>query len=743
MTKAQLISAIKSKIRANGTQEITGPALQAILLDLIDVIPESGGMNFKGTITVERLNALENPKQGDFYMVSNSGHVIKGNFDIAKNQFAVFNETDARWFPVESFIDTTGLQPRITGAATSVTDSDLPPGILVGTDSNGKIMATVISVENLANIINDLGDVKSKLNEIASTATNAQSTAAEAKSIASDAADNITEIKETVKATSETVGTIQKDLESIHTGIDDLIQEQSQRDEIQDNGIHANSEAISALDIEVKTNSTAINLLNEGENVAGSVKNTILNYIGKTQHARFKVVDALPPVAEAESNVLYLIPFPGKDGVYKQYIFADGKFVQLDNTEVDLSNYYNKQETDAEIATRVATTDFNAYKDAQANKDKAQDDRIKALEDKPAPSPISQCVPYTTDLDSVEDDMGLVWMLQDKTSDKDAHLFRKTDGGEEAVFIPANTYYIKIVENNLGIPAGNYYVDSSLGTIEAPLVYDTTGTYFAPTSLKYLKAGEKVWDKSGNYYAITDFDDLKNTLTAESIGTLSFNRTTNYTACRFVHADGLASFWFIPYVNSYGYTTWISIGLASVETRMPNDNSEEAKKIGIWGGPAFKSIFERYGYAKQSNEDVTIYLSSRVWQDVTPTDSAQIAAEVQRATAAEQELSNRIDDKADTSKWNDILHSQIEGAIADSHKQNTDTQLKDGMLFIDTVTKNIHVKSGVYVAGDVVGINGTHRLSQKLNANMVQTFSSIEDLIAGLPDAPEGAILIF
>lgn len=206
----------------------------------------------------------------------------------------------------------------------------------------------------------------------------------------------------------------------------------------------AQAEVDKAQDDATKANTDAIAILNGDEDTSGSVRNTVLDYIGKTQHARFKVVDALPPVSEAESNILYLVPFEGKEGVYKQYILSDGRFVQLDNTEVDLSDYYTKgeidtmqtaqdealisavealeakdsaqdtaisdlatalenvytkaevdtaisdvsdaltawnREQDTEIEKRLETSVFDTYKTEQAEKDRTQDGNIKALSD--------------------------------------------------------------------------------------------------------------------------------------------------------------------------------------------------------------------------------------------------------------------------------------------------------------------------------------------------------------------------
>lgn len=163
------------------------------------------------------------------------------------------------------------------------------------------------------------------------------------------------------------------------------------------------------------------------------------------------------------------------------------------------------------------------------------------------------------------------------------------------------------------------------------------------------------------------------------------------------------------------------------------------------------------------------------WKDVTPNDTAQITAEVQRATQAESALSTRIDGKADAStwsanlktqidsdhstlsglsaKWTDILLSQIDadhqtlgtlntylseskrtsidGAISKAHTQNTDTMLNNGTLKVES--NKISATLPIVSSGDIQGTDtsGTmHLLSKKMDSAMLRTYNSFADMVA-------------
>lgn len=58
------------------------------------------------------------------------------------------------------------------------------------------------------------------------------------------------------------------------------------------------------------------------------------------------VVDELPDIGDHQH--IYLVP--NGSGGYDRYIYSDDEWVDIGDTEVDLSNYYNKQEVDALVA---------------------------------------------------------------------------------------------------------------------------------------------------------------------------------------------------------------------------------------------------------------------------------------------------------------------------------------------------------------------------------------------------------
>lgn len=73
--------------------------------------------------------------------------------------------------------------------------------------------------------------------------------------------------------------------------------------------------------------------------------------IGGLTHLKKEIVTALPDVADAEENVLYLLEdTSGTDTVYQQYLLINGTFESLGSTSTDLTNYYTKDESDAKFA---------------------------------------------------------------------------------------------------------------------------------------------------------------------------------------------------------------------------------------------------------------------------------------------------------------------------------------------------------------------------------------------------------
>ena len=77
--------------------------------------------------------------------------------------------------------------------------------------------------------------------------------------------------------------------------------------------------------------------------------------IAAAKNGRFKVVQELPSVAEAESNVIYLVPrTDGETGnVYDEWVVADGAWEKIGTADVDLTDYYNKSAVDGLLTGKV------------------------------------------------------------------------------------------------------------------------------------------------------------------------------------------------------------------------------------------------------------------------------------------------------------------------------------------------------------------------------------------------------
>lgn len=70
--------------------------------------------------------------------------------------------------------------------------------------------------------------------------------------------------------------------------------------------------------------------------------------IANLANLQIEVVDQLPSVGE--TNIIYLVKKSGSaPDIHDEYVFVDGKWEKIGNTEIDLSNYYTRAEVDAKI----------------------------------------------------------------------------------------------------------------------------------------------------------------------------------------------------------------------------------------------------------------------------------------------------------------------------------------------------------------------------------------------------------
>lgn len=70
--------------------------------------------------------------------------------------------------------------------------------------------------------------------------------------------------------------------------------------------------------------------------------------IANLANLQIEIVDQLPSVGE--TNIIYLVKKSGSaPDIHDEYVFVDGKWEKIGDTEIDLSNYYTRAEVDAKI----------------------------------------------------------------------------------------------------------------------------------------------------------------------------------------------------------------------------------------------------------------------------------------------------------------------------------------------------------------------------------------------------------
>ena len=70
--------------------------------------------------------------------------------------------------------------------------------------------------------------------------------------------------------------------------------------------------------------------------------------IANLANLQIEIVDQLPSIGE--TNIIYLVKKSGSaPDIHVEYVFVDGKWEKIGDTEIDLSNYYTRAEVDAKI----------------------------------------------------------------------------------------------------------------------------------------------------------------------------------------------------------------------------------------------------------------------------------------------------------------------------------------------------------------------------------------------------------
>lgn len=107
----------------------------------------------------------------------------------------------------------------------------------------------------------------------------------------------------------------------------------------------------------------------------------IATAVANAHHLKREIVSVLPEVSEANEDTIYMVPDAGSTdaagsnkSVYTEYMLVNGAFERIGTSNVDLSNYFTKDQ----VTSAITTAKGEAATDAQTKADAAKDAAIAA-----------------------------------------------------------------------------------------------------------------------------------------------------------------------------------------------------------------------------------------------------------------------------------------------------------------------------------------------------------------------------
>lgn len=190
---------------------------------------------------------------------------------------------------------------------------------------------------------------------------------------------------DTIQGTGE--GSISKALSDANAHADAKVQE------LADGQVATNKSDIAALSTKVDGKADkATTLAGYGITDAytsGQVDTKITEAVANAHHLKRAIVEALPAVGKADADTIYMVKKTtgvagnGEGNVYAEYMLVNGKFEQIGDSAVDLTDYATKDEvsTAKQGAIDAAATDATTKADAaKTAAQKHADDAIAALD---------------------------------------------------------------------------------------------------------------------------------------------------------------------------------------------------------------------------------------------------------------------------------------------------------------------------------------------------------------------------
>ena len=107
----------------------------------------------------------------------------------------------------------------------------------------------------------------------------------------------------------------------------------------------------------------------------------IATAVANAHHLKREIVSVLPEISEANEDTIYMVPDAGSadaagsnKSVYTEYMLVNGAFERIGTSDVDLSNYFTKDQ----VTSAITTAKSEAATDAQTKADTAKDAAIAA-----------------------------------------------------------------------------------------------------------------------------------------------------------------------------------------------------------------------------------------------------------------------------------------------------------------------------------------------------------------------------
>lgn len=262
--------------------------------------------------------------------------------------------------------------------------------------------------------------------------------------------------------------------------------------------------------------------------------------IGDIDLTNFVIVEQLP-TENISTNVIYLVPKEDSDTIKEQYVYSNGNWILIGDTNIDLLGYYTKQEVDNKIATTqnlqsgIATEIRNGKINLKYDPDFLMIDTLGRLtlkykvkiwdemdseggsdtpiDQEPTPvdpvSIISNCLKQIDDLDNYKGIEGEIVQYTGVTNNRYTNGWTYQCVYEESKVIPSGTEYIDVLKDYDYLKKGRYYkTNESTIKVLSNNVWKTIpeGYRYFSIFVMLLKIGDIVWDEYYNQYRVTDIN---------------------------------------------------------------------------------------------------------------------------------------------------------------------------------------------------------------------------------------------